>query len=275
MVGSPSLYRIPSCTLPGAWQMAIDSWLLEAVCRGERRGPLLRFYGWSRPTLSLGQHQSLLQPRWVRLAQQGALALVRRPSGGGAVLHGADLTYMLIWPDPPRKRREAYRLSCQWLQDAFASMNQPLVFGEAPCRPDQANCFASSTAADLVHPSGAKRIGSAQRWKDGCLLQHGSLALAPDRRLWEAVFETPAPNLPALPYEGSELENHLLGAALARFPFQVAPSPASLVNVPLQSWEWRTISRGLHTYEIREGTGEEAADSAIALATGSRANPSG
>jgi hypothetical protein len=148
---------LPSCTLPGTWQMAMDAWLLDQVVAGRREGPLLRFYRWSRPTLSLGKHQRAVDPRWLRLVAAGKLEMVRRPSGGSAVLHGGDLTYALIWPDPPRQRREAYRLSCRWLQEAFAAMDLPLRFGETPCRSDQAHCFASSTAADLVHSSAVAR----------------------------------------------------------------------------------------------------------------------
>ncbi len=247
---------LPSCTLPGSWQMAVDAYLLERMRQGDRRGPVLRFYRWCRPTLSLGQHQRNLHPRWLRLAAEGKLALVRRPSGGAAVLHGGDLTYALIWPDPPRRRREAYHLSCRWLQEAFAAMDLPLMFGDSPCRSDLANCFASSTAADLVHPCGSKRIGSAQFWRGGCLLQHGSVLLEPDPALWEAVFEDAAPILPDLPFSGERLEAHLLAYALRWFPWAALETPAqpggvSVLSDPLQEWEWRRLASSLSPYEVR------------------------
>lgn len=273
------LHWLPPCTLSGSWQMAIDAWLLEQVSQGQRRGPLLRFYRWGHPTLSLGRHQAILDPRWVRLAAQGQLALVRRPSGGSAVLHGGDLTYALIWPDPPRRRRDAYRLSCLWLQEAFATMGLPLHFGDSPCRVAQANCFASSTAADLLQANGQKRIGSAQFWKGGCLLQHGSVAIEPDAALWEEVFGGPAPNLPALPWAGEQLITHMLGCAL-RWLARIDSKESShnqvvtLVSDPLQNWERERIASTLHCYdEVLPPS--LAAVSAIARATGSRANPAG
>lgn len=273
------LHWLPPCTLSGPWQMAIDAWLLERISQGERGGPLLRFYFWSRPTLSLGRHQKTLEPNWLRLAAEGRLTLVRRPSGGAAVLHGGDLTYSLIWPDPPRRRREAYHLCCLWLQEAFAAMGQPLDFGDSPARLDQANCFASSTAADLMHANGQKRIGSAQLWKRGCLLQHGSVAIEPDGALWEAVFDSPAPCLPTLPWAGEQLMTHLLGAAL-RWMARVGPQvpglngEVSLRSDPLQDWETEKIASTLSCYEVGL-TSSLAAVSAMARATGSRANPAG
>lgn len=281
---APCLRWLPSCTLPGVWQMAIDAWLLERIAAGDRAGPLLRFYRWSQPTLSLGKHQRLPEERWLRLAREGRLALVRRPTGGSAVLHGGDLTYALLWPDPPRQRREAYRLCCQWLQEAFAAMDQPLRFGDAPATADQPNCFASSTAADLVHHDGGKRIGSAQRWRGGTLLQHGSVQLDPDDTLWRAVFGEPAPRLPALPLTGEALDAHLLAAALRWLPEAGSnpppgpASPATLCGDPLTDDEWRAIASTLPDQEAWGCSGADSAASAASAmerATAPRASPKG
>ena len=277
---------IPPCTLPGVWQMAIDAWLLEQIGRGERSGPLLRFYHWSQPSLSLGKHQRAIENHWLRLAQEGRIALVRRPTGGSAVLHGGgDLTYALLWPDPPRQRRQAYRLCCRWLQEAFAAMGQPLEFGDSPPRADQPNCFASSTAADLVHPGGLKRIGSAQVWRGHSLLQHGSVLLEPDGVLWPAVFDEPSPQLPPLPLRGKALVDHLLAAALAWVAHaSVPPSSGSsaekalaattLVEDSLAEWEWQAIASTLESYEVRGFPGDSMVY-ATTLATDPRANPRG
>lgn len=278
----PSLRWLPPCTLPGAWQMAIDAWLLEQIGRGARSGPLLRFYHWSQPTLSLGKHQRAIDDHWLHLAQQGHIALVRRPTGGSAVLHGGDLTYALLWPNPPRQRREAYRLCCRWLQEAFAAMGQPLEFGDSPARADQPNCFASSTAADLVHPGGLKRIGSAQMWRGRSLLQHGSVLLEPDGVLWPAVFGEPSPELPPLPLRGEALEDHLLAAARAWVAAAsvavpsaaTGPVSTTLVEESLADWEWQAMASTLERYEVRGFPGASMV-SATALATDPRANPSG
>ncbi|MEB3334561.1 MAG: lipoate--protein ligase family protein [Cyanobacteriota bacterium] len=281
---------LPTTTLAGPWQMAMDDWLLDQIAAGSRTDPLLRFYRWSQPTLSLGKHQRAPEERWLALAREGRLALTRRPSGGSAVLHGGDLTYALLWPDPPRQRREAYRLCCRWLQDAFASLGQPLAFGDAPCRADQPNCFASHTAADLVHADGQKRVGSAQVWRGRSLLQHGSVLLEPDAALWEAVFDEPPPRLASLSLGGEALEAHLLGAALGWLPgAHSAPSPpaagaeplepAVLVEEGLAEEEWRAVGSALGRYEV-EARGlppwaPASAASATARATDSRANPRG
>lgn len=274
------LRTLPSCSLPGPLQMAIDAWLLEQVCQGHRYGPILRFYRWSRPTLSLGKHQRHLDPRWLQLAADGRLGLVRRPSGGSAVLHGGDLTYALVWPDAPRRRLEAYYLSCSWLQEAFAAMGLPLEFGGSPFQPNQPNCFATSTSADLVHPNGQKRIGSAQRWQGHALLQHGSVAIEPDGALWEAVFESPAPALPELPVSGEELEILFLRCA-SRWLSLVAPQgdrqdeAVVPLDDPLTEWEWIAVRTQQRAYEVTDLAGRDSADSAMALATGSRGRPKG
>jgi lipoate-protein ligase A len=278
---APCLRWLPPCTLSGVWQMAIDAWLLDQIGGGQRSGPLLRFYRWSQPTLSLGQHQRAIDERWLRLAREGRLDLVRRPTGGSAVLHGGDLTYALLWPDPPRRRREAYHLCCHWLREAFAAMGQPLEMGDAPARGDQPNCFASSTAADLVHHGGAKRIGSAQLWRGRSLLQHGSVLLAPDAELWQAVFGEPAPSLPALPLGGEALEAELLAAALRWLPWAGSTPPengadrATLRHAPLTDGEWQAIASTLSCYEVRDLAGAVSAASATALATDPSANPRG
>ena len=138
--------------------------------------------------------------------------MVRRPSGGRAVLHAGGLTYALIWPDAPRQRKQAYREACQWLIDGFSSLGLTLQFGDNADSVDDPNCFARSTAADLVDQDGVKRIGSAQRWQHGCLLQHGEIMLDPPEELWQSIFaESAPPSAPgSIPRDG--LDHHLSNA---------------------------------------------------------------
>jgi lipoate-protein ligase A len=210
----PVVRWIPPSILGGAWQMAIDEALLEA-----EGPPVLRFYGWARPTLSLGYHQRQLPPHWLELAAAGVIDLVRRPSGGRAVLHAGDLTYALIWPSPPAPRRSVYSLACRWLQEGFAALGEPLHFGMQTATGERASCFTSSTAADLVCGNGAKRIGSAQLWRWGHLLQHGSIQLTPPTVLWWDLFGGDPPALPPLPLGREELIVHLRDAAHRHLPF--------------------------------------------------------
>ncbi|MEB3235915.1 MAG: lipoate--protein ligase family protein [Cyanobacteriota bacterium] len=224
--------------LSGVWQMALDGALLE------RRQPLLRLYRWRRPTLSLGFHQPL-QPAWLQWQQQGHGDLVRRPSGGGAVLHGGDLCYALIWPEPPLSRLGAYTTICAWLQRAFADLGEPLRFGREAAALG-VDCFARSTAADLVTDAGVKRIGSAQRWQRGCLLQHGSIQLAPDPQHWAMLLGTPAPQLAPLPLSGAALSNHLIEAARPwlQLPAQPRPLEAALLAQAGQKIDHYSVEGG-------------------------------
>ena len=83
----PPLRLLPSTCRSGAWQMATDAWLLEQAA------PSFRLYSWQRPTLSLGFHQGKVEAHWSELASAGVIDLVRRPSGGRAVLHAGEITY--------------------------------------------------------------------------------------------------------------------------------------------------------------------------------------
>lgn len=221
----------------GPFQMALDDLLLDQAIAARAPRACLRLYSWSGPWLSVGYHQRHLPTSWLALAKQGQIGLVRRPSGGRAVLHGGSLTYALIQPNPARDRRQAYRDHCRWLQRAFAEMGLPLSFGTARAAADSGNCFARASAADLVHSNGAKRIGSAQLWRRGVLLQHGSLLIDPPRDLWWQLFEEAPPELPALPEGGADLVARLHRAAAA----DLCDGP--LQERPLDHQEWTELHR--------------------------------
>jgi lipoate-protein ligase A len=252
---------LPFAQLGGAWQMALDQWLLQ---QGQ---PALRLYSWQRPTLSLGYHQRRLPDHWCSLAAAGRVELVRRPSGGQAVLHGGDLTYALVWPNPPSNRAQAYRQACLWLQQTFLQLGQPLQFGSAPPSLAQGNCFASSTAADLVQADGVKRIGSAQLWRSGRLLQHGSIQLSVDGELWRALFQTEPPQLPPLPAAGPDLQQLLLESAARHLPFP------PFVERPLRATELAAVSADLSRYRLAVPESSPAAT--MDRTTWGRARPRG
>lgn len=266
MPAAGAIRWIPPLRLDGCHQMAIDEWLLDAAWATPHRSAsaALRFYRWRRPTLSLGFHQRRLAPHWGSLAAAGAIELVRRPSGGRAVLHAGDLTYALVWPDAPRGRLEAYRRACRWLQEAFRVLGQPLEFGHQAATGANGNCFASSTAADLVHGSGVKRIGSAQLWRRGCLLQHGSIQIDPPVALWREVFGEDPPPLPRLPLQGDALIAHLREAAAQHLPMAAAgniqaPAEAALPRGqleerPLARPERAAITQRLERYRLAPST---------------------
>jgi lipoate-protein ligase A len=183
----------------GAWNMAVDELLLaDAADRGLAT---LRFYRWSEPTLSLGYFQRFAD-REQHAASRGS-AVVRRQTGGGAILHDRELTYSLAlpaWHPLARTRQGLYRLVHQIFIDALkpyltdAKRQCTLhIRGDLECAPPEKEpflCFQRSAPGDLLlvhcrqairsdyqHDSlnGAKILGSAQRRVRGAILQHGSL----------------------------------------------------------------------------------------------------
>lgn|GEM_PF-298413 len=262
----PRVGLLATSRLEGTWPMAIDNWLLDnalatraaasaadlpAGCLPAALAGTLRFYQWPRPTLSLGFHQQRLPAHWLELAAAGVLDLVRRPSGGRAVLHGGgDLTYALIWPSPPPQRAEAYRRSCRWLQRGFAAIDLPLEFGEAAINRDRDSCFATSTAADLVHADGSKRIGSAQLWRRGALLQHGSILIQPQIALWRELFGVNPPVLPDLPVTTAELITLLLAQAQLHLPQAETDRGVELVTLEQAAMPWDAIASQRSAYQV-------------------------
>jgi lipoate-protein ligase A len=163
--------------------------------------------------------------------------LVRRPSGGRAVLHAGELTYALVFRPPTRDREAVYRHCCQWLQQALAQAGEPLHFGQASpaAAAQRSSCFATATAADLVSEDGAKRIGSAQLWHGPALLQHGSLLLDPPAALWQRLFQADPPALAPLPWGPEQLEQQLRLAAEEHL------CPEGLITQPLSPEEWAAV----------------------------------
>ena len=170
---------VPFETFGGARNMSIDQSLLEAVDAG---GPaVLRFYGWSEPTLSLGYFQSVRDRESHR--DSGELTLVRRATGGGAIVHDRELTYSVAVRPADRSpggREELY----QGIHAAIAEAVQESglrvrAYRESAGRlqdPDAFLCFQRRTAEDLI-AHGYKILGSAQRRGRHAVLQHGSLLL--------------------------------------------------------------------------------------------------
>ncbi|NEZ60217.1 lipoate--protein ligase family protein [Leptolyngbyaceae cyanobacterium CCMR0082] len=183
----------------GITQMAIDEWLLEQH-RLAYGLPCLRFYTWKPAAISLGYHQRDYPDHWHTLKWNGqALDIVRRPSGGRAVLHQGDLTYSLVLSGYGGRRRDIYAQLCQFLIEGWKQLGISLSLGSNKRGYQKThNCFGSNTVADLVMDNGYKLIGSAQLYRNSCILQHGSIRLMPNPDLVQAVFGspvTPPPNL--------------------------------------------------------------------------------
>ena len=206
---------IPYLSAPGDAQMKIDAWLLQEYVAG-RMPPTLRFYDWSPVAISLGYHQRRYPVAWENLSWQGQpVELVRRPTGGRAVLHQGGLTYSII-TSGQGKRLAIYQRLCEFLIEGWRRLGLDLSYGhQGKEYRHQPDCFATATGADLVLANGYKLIGSAQLIRDGAVLQHGSMRLQPDTELFELVFGTKAPTMPPSlgEYERSLIISILVQAA--------------------------------------------------------------
>jgi lipoate---protein ligase len=180
---------LPFLVTDGFRQMAIDEAIFKSVESGDSP-PTLRFYQWEPIAISLGYHQHRYPEHWKNLCFEGQpVDLVRRPTGGRAVLHQGDLTYAVITGGMPFDRNEGYRQICEFLIQGWRSLSFELSYGLAGRGYiHNPNCFGTSTGADLVLPGDRKFIGSAQKRSAQTILQHGSMQLNSDPKLFEQVF---------------------------------------------------------------------------------------
>lgn len=165
----------------GATNMAIDHALLDRATRSGEA--VFRIYGWARPTLSLGLHEKArLDP--AAAAARG-IDVVRRPTGGRALLHHREVTYSVTAPAHEASLRASYAAINAILLDALHRLGVPASEAERrgrPLAPDGAACFAEPNVGELVVDD-RKLVGSAQRRDEHAFLQHGSILLADDQPL--------------------------------------------------------------------------------------------
>ena len=166
--------------------MAVDEAILEAVGRGESL-PTLRLYAWDPPCLSLGFSQPFADVDLSALAQHG-WQIVRRPTGGRAILHTDELTYSVIAPlNEPRVAGsvlESYARLSQALLNALERLGLPARADKEYGLPDGSQpggavCFEVPSNYEIT-VAGKKLVGSAQARKNEGVLQHGSLPLFGD-----------------------------------------------------------------------------------------------
>ena len=163
--------------------MAIDAAILKAV-ESEAVLPTLRLYAWFPPCLSLGYSQPFSDIDLNRLNSRG-WDVVRRPTGGRAILHTDELTYAVIGPKTdPRLAgglMDSYRQISTALYQALTSLNLPAEIhaGKNPLAHEQPVCFENPSDFEIT-VNGKKIIGSAQARKESAILQHGSLPLKGD-----------------------------------------------------------------------------------------------
>ncbi|MCY0875643.1 MAG: biotin/lipoate A/B protein ligase family protein [Firmicutes bacterium] len=170
-----------------ALNMGLDEAILLHVA-AHSVPPTIRFYGWSRPTVSLGYFQRARKEIDEEAIRARDYRLVRRMTGGRAVLHDRELTYSVIVPgDHPLAESsviESYRLLSQGLRDGFLNLGVEAKLVSLADEDEKAKYESSGSAACFDSPSwyelvvGGKKIaGSAQVRAHGGLLQHGALLL--------------------------------------------------------------------------------------------------
>jgi lipoate-protein ligase A len=162
----------------GWWNMAVDEVLLAGA--REAAAPTLRLYAWSGPWLSLGYAQPFGEGA-LRACRSAGVRVVRRITGGRAVLHGADLTYSISAPEAalPPTLEGSYRLVSEALLAALRELGIDAAPAPRAAATRDFDCFAAA-ATDEICAGGRKLVGSAQRRAGGAVLQHGSIRLAPD-----------------------------------------------------------------------------------------------
>jgi lipoate-protein ligase A len=171
----------------GPANLALDEAIFAAV-RARASPPTLRFYRWSAPTLTIGYAQDRDRDVDRDACRERGVAVVRRITGGRAVLHDAEVTYSVSVPAAQpgfgSGLDEAYRMVAAGLVAGLRLLGVhaavPAPGPRSPGRPGRpgrrAACFAS-TARHEIAVGGRKLVGSAQRREGGAFLQHGSILL--------------------------------------------------------------------------------------------------
>jgi lipoate-protein ligase A len=173
--------------------MAIDEFLLDRYIKNPEALPVLRFYSWERPTVSLGRSQTFDEIN-LDFCQKNNLKVVKRPTGGKAVLHQGEFTYSII-----ASSKDGFSPS---IKESYMQISRALIFSLKECFPElnaeiaedtsteyrkEKFCFEKSTVSD-INISGKKLIGSSQLRKGDFFLQHGSILINQDFELIKSIF---------------------------------------------------------------------------------------
>ncbi len=174
--------------------MALDEAIATLVQEG-KLPPTLRFYGWEKTSITIGAFQRINEVNTEYCLKKG-IPIVRRPTGGRAILHGKDLTYSFSSPNNPPYFSEGLLQTYGYISRAFLLGFKALGMDvQMKSRREKGRvltgsslCFQSVSYGEITL-EGKKLIGSAQkRWKRG-FLQQGSLMLSIDADEMKRVFK--------------------------------------------------------------------------------------
>ena len=179
--------------------MAVDAALLHTAAQSP---PTLRLYGFAPACLSLGRFQPLTDIAEEAVAARDA-DIVRRPTGGKAVLHDHEVTYSMVLGRhqlEPFTKRGAFRMAADLLVRLLEALGVAASTGagvEAPARAADPDCFLT-TASFEIAASGRKLVGSAQTTTREGSLQHGSVPLSGSYRSIEGLLASHTDGAPAV-----------------------------------------------------------------------------
>lgn len=180
----------------GAMNMALDEALLHSVASGNSL-PVLRFYRWTPATVTLGYAQSVIKDLDLDVCRREGLDVVRRSTGGRAVLHDHELTYSVIAPLNSslfgNSVLDCYRVISEVLQKALIQLGLQAQLVPGKPRSGRQNamksiCFTAPSQYELVI-DGRKVAGSAQKRFGQAFLQHGSIPVEMDLDLLSKVLK--------------------------------------------------------------------------------------
>lgn len=201
----PTCHLLPYNVYDSHKNMDIDC-KMALVCDKRSAHTMLRFYGWSSPTLSLGYAQKLRGDINIDYCKNNNIDIIRRPTGGRAVLHENEITYCIASSLDNRLFSKSILESYKNVNTAIASGLRRLGIDadlyKAKDRPVERSpvCFASFSPYEIL-VNGKKIAGSAQRRFKNSFIQHGSLLIDIDREKLSNIFNNQDTNNSSPPFE--------------------------------------------------------------------------
>ncbi|ASK64288.1 octanoyltransferase [Virgibacillus phasianinus] len=174
--------------------MALDEALLNWHSAG-KIPPTLRFYGWTKPSLSVGHFQNAERAVDFANVQKHGCEFVRRLTGGSAVLHDDELTYSIVVSEKkdyiPTSIQAAYYELSKGILEGYKQLGIEADYATPERKKERTDvCFEKPAFYEMV-VDGKKISGNAQTRKQGVLLQHGSIPMSMNKEMLFDLFKFP------------------------------------------------------------------------------------
>ncbi len=231
--------------------MGVDRALMDRA-RASGEG-VVRVYEWSAPTISLGRNQSARGHYDAELARNAGLDVVRRQTGGRAVLHHREITYAVVAPcDDDASLRTQYNTINAALVSALRSLNVDAQIVERTMRmpkPGGSPCFEMPAPGEIA-VGDAKLVGSAQLREEGAFLQHGSILVRDDQGLLAHASLRPQPALAPVATLRDTLGRDVSAGEVADALFAVVAQAWDPAATPLNEDEVAAVMRRAQDAEV-------------------------